>query len=165
MLWVIGWTLALRAVNKPCIAFMPAICSRASPSRWYLLATLALLLAASAIACFPASPSEERPPWPIPDLSVETQATSGTSVAIQITNPGGRPGAWYGHCRYRKTGNPIARLSDVHITADPIAPMQSQQLTITGLTEGDLYRFVCYLDTQKGRIQGASTSMSVTATP
>ena len=145
--------------------FPRVIRSRDSASRLLLSATLSLLLAASAIACFPTLASGTQQPWPIPDLSVDTQATTGTSVAIQITNPGGRTGAWYGHCRYRKEGNPIARLSDVHVTDDPIAPMQSEILVMTGLTEGASYRFVCYLDTQKGRIQGASTSNQVTAIP
>ena len=113
----------------------------------------------------PSPPRGEQQPWPIPDLSVETPTTSGTSVAIQLTNPSDRTGSWYGHCRYRKLGNPIALLSDVHVTTDPIGPMQSDTLTITGLTEGARYQFHCYLDTQRGRIQGASTSNSVTAIP
>lgn len=130
-----------------------------------LFAILALLLTAT-LACFPTLPGgEHEQEWPIPELSVDTQGPARTSVAIEITNPSNRTGSWYGHCRYRKSGNPIARLSDVHVTANPVGPMQSETLTIAGLTEGARYHFRCYLDTQRGRIQGVSTSRPVTAIP
>ena len=146
-------------------SFPRTISSLISGFRLYPLAALFLLLTASAIACFPSPPIEERPPWPIPDLSVDTQETTGTSVAIEITNPSNRTGAWYGHCRYRRSGNPIARLSDVHVTANPVGSMGSEMLMITGLTQGKSYKFHCYLDEKPGRIQGRSTSRTITVTP
>ena len=103
--------------------------------------------------------------WPMPDLSVDTPAAAGTSVTIGIENPDSTSEEWYRHCRYLKLGNPIGRLSEVHVTARPIGPMESETLTITGLTQGAKYRFTCYLDTERGRIQGASTSDSIEATP
>ena len=131
-----------------------------------LFAIVALLLTTSAIACFPTLPGgEHEQEWPIPDLSADTQGPARTSVAIEITNPSTRAGSWYGHCRYRKSGNPLARLSDAHVTTNAVGPMQSETLTIAGLTEGAIYKFYCYLDTQRGRIQGASTSRPVTVIP
>ena len=131
-----------------------------------LFAILSLLLTSSGLACFPILPGgEHEQEWPIPDLSVDTQGPARTSVAIEITNRSNRTGSWYGHCRYRKSGNLIAKLSDVHVTPNPVRPMRSETLTIEGLTKGTSYRVYCYLDTQRGRIQGASTSRLLIVTP